>query len=925
MSFRIKRLRVEQLRRFRRPLELAGFEPGLNIIAGPNEAGKSTLVRAIRAAFFERYRSVAVDDLRPWGEGSGAAPQIELDFELDGQPHRLVKSFLGKKRCLLQIGTRTLDGGDAEDHLAQLFGFAFAAKGASKPDHWGIPGLLWVEQGAAQQLDVSHARDHLHDALRGQVDASAGALAASGGDELLEQLRAQRNELLTGATGKPRGAYADAAAQAEALQSELAMLDGQIDTYRQQVDQLASLRRQHEADEAAQPWKQLGQQLAEAEQRLQALHKSQEQLQADQQNLDRLDETQRLLLQELQRFERQQADAQARAQALSQAEQAQQAADAAVLAAREPAEAAQQRTAAARQAHRRARLHADRLGQQQQLQRAETDAARHAEDLQRAERADRDLAELRAEMAKAPAISQADLDRLLKLERAERDAALRRQAVATRLNFELPPGQHIELHTRDAQQLLRERGEQLIDAPATLQLPGGGRLLITPGGEDLAGLARAHERALDALRHALQALAADDVEQARARRAAAAERESAIKLAEHKLAIVAPNGLQPLRAALAQVQQRIGAAREALARLPVAPAAGGPPHAEAPGAEAPGAEALHAGAPHTEAPDAEAPPPDLPLDEAEARLAAAEAAERNSLAALHEAQRRHTAAGAVLDGARREHAAAQAALSDPAARQRQADTQQQWLANRAEREALAARIAQTRAALDEARPDIVGQDILRLRRSVDQMTRQHQERREQILLLENSLQQAGAQGLEEQRQALAGRLERAQRRHDELCRRAQALDLLCGKLEEKRRATLARLQAPLQQRLQHYLPLLMPGASVQIDAGLAPETLTRPAPDGNAEAGQVQALSFGAREQLGLVSRFAYADLLQQAGRPTLLILDDALVHSDAQRLAQMKRVLFDAAQRHQVLLFTCHPEDWRDMGVPIRSLEAQP
>ncbi|MBN9427548.1 MAG: AAA family ATPase [Burkholderiales bacterium] len=895
MSLRIKRLRVEQLRRFRRPLELADFEPGLNIIAGPNEAGKSTLVRAIRAAFFERYRSAAVDDLRPWGEGSGAAPQIELDFELDGQPHRLVKSFLGKKRCLLQIGTRTLDGGDAEDHLAQLFGFAFAAKGASKPEHWGIPGLLWVEQGSAQQLDVGHAREHLHDALRGQVDASAGALAASGGDELLEQLRAQRGELLTG-TGKPRGDYAEVAARVETLQAELAALDAQIDAYRQQVDQLAALRREHQDDEAAQPWQQLGQQLAEAEERLKSLHKSQELLQADQQQLDRLDDTQGLLLQELQRFERQQTEALARAQAFDGAGQAQQAAEAAAAAAREQAEAAQQRTAAARETHRRVRLQADRLGLQQQLQSAEADAARHADDLQRAERADQDLAGLRAETATAPAIGQAELDRLLKLERAERDAALRRQAVATRLNFALPPDQRIELHTRDTQRVLQERGEHLLDAPATLQLPGGGRLMITPGGTDLAELARTHERALDALQRALQALAVDDVEQARAQRAAVVERESVIKLAEQKLAIVAPNGLQPLRAALAQAQQRIGAARQALARLPAEPLPGG------------------------SGPQA----PDPPLDEAEVRLDAAEAAERQCLAALHEAQRGHTAAGALLDSARREHAAAQAALSDPAARQRQAQTQQQLLANRAEREALAARIAQARAALNEARPDIVEQDIVRLRRSIDQTTRQHQQRRERIMLLENSLQQAGAQGLEEQRQAQAGQLERAQRRHEQLRRRADALDLLCGKLQDKRRATLARLQAPLQQRLQHYLPLLLPGASMQIDADLAPEALIRPAPDGNPESGQVQALSFGAREQLGLVSRFAYADLLQQAGRPTLLILDDALVHSDAQRLAQMKRVLFDAAQRHQVLLFTCHPEDWRDMGVPIRSLETQ-
>jgi hypothetical protein len=34
-----------------------------------------------------------------------------------------------------------------------------------------------------------------------------------------------------------------------------------------------------------------------------------------------------------------------------------------------------------------------------------------------------------------------------------------------------------------------------------------------------------------------------------------------------------------------------------------------------------------------------------------------------------------------------------------------------------------------------------------------------------------------------------------------------------------------------------------------------------------------------------------------------------------------MKRVLFDAAQRHQVLLFTCHPAAWRDMGVAARTI----
>ena len=50
-NMHLTRLKVEQLRQFRNAYVLDGLTPGLNIFSGPNEAGKSTLVRAIRAAF----------------------------------------------------------------------------------------------------------------------------------------------------------------------------------------------------------------------------------------------------------------------------------------------------------------------------------------------------------------------------------------------------------------------------------------------------------------------------------------------------------------------------------------------------------------------------------------------------------------------------------------------------------------------------------------------------------------------------------------------------------------------------------------------------------------------------------------------------------------------------------------------------------
>ncbi|HEY9118911.1 MAG TPA: AAA family ATPase, partial [Marinobacter sp.] len=200
---KLRRLQVEQLRQFRQPFVLDDLQPGLNLIHGPNESGKSTLVRAIRAAFFERYRTSSVDDLRPWGD-SAAAPTITLDFDVQHKSWHLVKSFLQRKRCDLRIDSDSYSEDEAEEKLAELLGFQFSAKGVSKPEHWGVPGLLWVEQGTGQNIEqaVEHAGDHLKSALNSLV----GEVASTGGDELIERVKARWSELFT-PTGKPRGDY----------------------------------------------------------------------------------------------------------------------------------------------------------------------------------------------------------------------------------------------------------------------------------------------------------------------------------------------------------------------------------------------------------------------------------------------------------------------------------------------------------------------------------------------------------------------------------------------------------------------------------------------------------------------------------------------------------------------------------------------
>ena len=58
---KLRSITVNELMKFDRPMRVVGFDDHLNIIAGPNEMGKSTILSALRAAFFIRYRSNAKD------------------------------------------------------------------------------------------------------------------------------------------------------------------------------------------------------------------------------------------------------------------------------------------------------------------------------------------------------------------------------------------------------------------------------------------------------------------------------------------------------------------------------------------------------------------------------------------------------------------------------------------------------------------------------------------------------------------------------------------------------------------------------------------------------------------------------------------------------------------------------------------------
>lgn len=870
-------LRVEHFRQFRQPAEIRDLQSGINLFTGPNESGKSTLVRAIRAAFFERFKSSSVDDLQPWGDSS-VAPSVELEFEWQGERWHLNKSFLRHKRCDLQVGSRAFNGEEAEEQLSSLLGYEFPGRGASRAENWGIPGLLWVEQGAGQELNeaVSYAGDHLQSAL----GESLGELASSSGDELISIVETERNKLRTASTGRPTGELARANQAASELQAQRDELAQKAASYRQQVDRLGALLGEQREDEQR-PWELYRQQASKAQQRLDEVSLWQREQEREQHSLQQAEQSHSLCVQHLQEGTKLQDE-------LGKRQRAAQSAKARLLELQGQELPMQERLTQAREHCQKTREQLTEARQQAQrrtlcseLATLEQQLADCSQKLGRARECQQELLQLR-EQRQTIQIAESDLKRLRQLVAEQDRIQACREAVATRLSCDLLPGQTLQLDGKS----LSGQTQHLLLSPAQVDIPGVGRLQISPGGEDLLELELRQQQVREDVESLLKAMQLTSLADAEQRSDKCRELTVDIGRLELRLSQLAPEGVEALAETL-----KLGAMRQTALNAQIADIPEQPGFSLA--VEVAEADVQHALEAFGETEQA------VSAHRLELALASQE-----SEAAESEWQRLHTE------------------LNSPERQQREQQLRQQLIELQTEQQRLQQLITERQQQIENARPEILAQDVMRLTSSAKALEEAAAQRNLEVARLQSSLEVLGAQALDEQLANVEQELELAMRRQAELIRRADALDLLLELLTTKRHALTQRLQAPLQKHLNRYLQLLFPQAQLNVDEHLIPTQLLRQV-NGTAECGDIGALSFGAREQMGLISRLAYADLLQEAGRPTLIILDDALVHSDQTRLAQMKRVLFDAAQRHQILLFTCHPENWRDLGVVPKDIQA--
>jgi DNA repair exonuclease SbcCD ATPase subunit len=862
---RLRALRLKDVGIFRDPVAIDGFSGRLDVLCGPNEAGKSTLLRAIRAAFLLKHtsRSEAIDRLRPY---AGGEPHIEADFEAGGRRWRLVKKFgRGKTAELIDLArAATLHQGvEADDRIAEIAGFG---DGLEAP-----VGLVWIEQGAALKPIEPNARSGGHallsSAIRAEIEAAAGGSASRAVHGRVEAL------LDPFVGGRPKGSPKtgsplDAAQrQRRKVADDLAMARQALATDKDRLDELGKSRARlaELSDPAARST--LEQALAEASRRLEAGRAAAGRLATAAERARAAGLEHAAAANELKHLETALAE-------LARVSQSRAVLEAELARIAPEAEAARRRLEEADAALAAAK---DELAQVQAaaVQRAEAaqaaaDAAHLADVAQRlASARELDAALVVAERAaKAVKVTASLLEGVEREQRSINLIAERLGAAAAVVLLDLLPAAADRV--RIADRVPARNAELRVTEPVEIAIEGIGRIRVTPGGwaeraDDEADLA-AHRETLAGL------LASAGVASLEAARAAGAARQAAeARRAEMagRLAGLAPHGIGGLEAEHEALASRIGMAR--------------PPLSDA-------------------LPDAV---------ELKTRIAAIEA-RIGTLAGEHRAARAaHETAAAETERLASKLAAAVTTLAEiekalPHAAERGQELARLVETCRKTEAALNAAIRE-RIAIAETAPDT--QSLARIeaehastRAALQRSDAERHEVERRISLLEGALSSNAEAGGETVVAELDGEHQRLDAEVGRLEAERNALLLLAEVLAEAMSESRERFLAPVLQRLSPYLATVLPDARIAIDEALTPVGLARDQRDE-----EVARLSDGTQEQIAVIARLGYARLLAETGRPVPLILDDALVNTDDERLSRMFAALAAAASVHQVIVLTCH------------------
>lgn len=885
---KLRSLALNQFKKFTTPTRLDGIEDGLNVVVGPNEMGKSTLLDALRAALFEKYNSKAQPIVALQNDRNKAGPVVELTFELDDGLYQIAKRFIKKPYARLSCPDgRRLEGDAAEDTLRRLLGFDEPGKTGAKAENLGMWNVLWVQQGQSfGSLDLpDSARSNLHSALESEVGTVLGGRR---GRALPQAIEKQLGELVTSSTGRPRGAYKELIDRTAGLQDELEELRCRRQELSQTLDELEdaqdNLARLSSGDRDQADQKELDDarkrysRLSELEARIQAAASD---LELKKRNLEQAQQARsdRIRRKEAIESEMEAADAaKARLDEVHEQEKEARSKRDELRSQARDAESSVTKADEAVSRQRRILAAVDRQARIQQLQ-AQCEKARASEKRQRQAQ----------QGAAAILVTDDAITAIREAAKVVETIESRLSAAATLVTFDITPDGLEGIEVDDSPLTADQPPVKAIE-PTTISIPDRGRITIEPAIKDRDKLLREKRQAGDRLKKALETAGAKSLSDAEEQYARRQKLLQNAELASQEAALHAP-ATDNHDAGAQALSDHIEGLRQVLARemddltLDELPGRGDTETALRTAQE-----------------------------EAEKARSALENA-RASIAGPEETlSRLQTDVGTV--GARYEDAKDR--LEKLRQQLQEAEQAQSDDALDAAVEATQTALSDQEAAVSELEAQRTDETLPQLEARIGRLEKAIQDRREKreslkvtISGLKSRIEAAEGAGLDEVIAQKSRELELAEEERARAEREVAVLKLLLSTLRGAEQEAKERYLSPVLNRVRPYLQLLFPGADIRIDENLRITGVVR-------DAGYEEAfhhLSMGTQEQIAVLVRLAFAEMLVEQGHPATVVLDDALVFSDDRRMSRMFDILNMAARNMQVTILTCREQLFEDLG----------
>lgn len=862
---KIAAIRLFNVKRFAgRGVAIENIGDGVNVLTAANEFGKSTSFEALHALFFQQHTGVP-KDVRRMQPYSGGNPLVEADIAIQEGRFRLTKQFIGGKRASvvdLDTGRLVAQADEAEAFIARL----------TRGGNAGPAGLLWVRQGVTDLEDGNgktaeterRVREDLLSSVQGEVEAITGGRRMA---EIMEACAQQLDRLVT-RTGriKADSEYARAHALRQQLADEETRLSAEVAALHEALELRSGLsRRLAELDDKEEN---AARQAAvdEARGAYEAAKARVEALRAEEAKEALAANMMQTAEEALERFDEAATALRALSGQMDEASRHREALNKSRADAAEASDKALAETEAASEEEAECRDLLDRLDRAMKARQAAEELGALRDTLARAEAARKEIEEARAQLDLI-AVPEAKLDQAQEIEaqiaglRSARDLGRPTLRIAYEENGAGPV-------TLDGKPLEDGR-EHSFGQSAELRLPGIGAIHLRSNrpeneDEDL----RVAEQALKSL---LASLGVASLKEARQRHAEWRDKARAVDRMQDRLEQTAPNGLDALRAEIAR--------RDALQSCQS---------------------------------DVEGDPEDVraALDAAGRKRVAATRDLKEAQSARDKATDALVAAQSTLTSLQGKLENAEAILGSPETRETRRAALEAEL--RQKRDAFEDRKAEADA-LRRENPDI--ETVLaRLKRTESAKRAADDEMgqlREKLAELNGEIrtrsEEAVEEALAETREALAT----ATARMNAFEKEVAVLTKLREELDAARSSARDLYLKPVMSELRPLLGLLFDDASIVFDEKtLLPQTILR-----NGVEEDVDRLSGGMREQLSILTRLAFARLLSRNGQSAPVILDDALVYSDDDRIERMFDALHRDSSDQQIIVFSCRQRAFARLG----------